>query len=77
MCSFLLGPTSAALLLIDIQKAFEREYWSYWAGAEGRRNNTGAEALAGELLAFWREHRRPVFHIRHDSILPDSPLLVP
>lgn len=65
---------ASALLLIDIQQGFARQYWSYWAGSDGVRNNTDAEAVAGELVAFWRNQHRPVIHARHDSVLADSPL---
>lgn len=56
-----------ALILIDIQKAFDNiEYWG------GQRNNLNAESNAGELLTLWREHNLPIFHIRHCSSNPDS-----
>lgn len=58
-----------ALLLIDIQKGFDKtEYWG------GGRNNPNAEATAGKLLKFWREQNYPVFHIQHCSTTPGSPL---
>lgn len=64
-------PTSAgpALILIDIQRGFENiEYWG------GQRNNPDAEFRAGELLAFWRQNDLPIFHFRHFSLNPVSPL---
>ena len=57
----------AALLIIDVQVGFEDPVW-------GVRNNPRAEGSMARLLAFWRQTRRPVFHIRHDSLLPNSPL---
>lgn len=58
-----------ALILIDFQKAFdELEYWG------GQRNNPQAESNAGELLKVWRENNLPVFHIKHCSLNPTSPL---
>jgi nicotinamidase-related amidase len=57
----------AALLVIDVQVGFEDPIW-------GVRNNPRAEANIGRLLAFWRQTRRPIFHIRHDSTSPTSPL---
>ncbi|MEJ8573175.1 cysteine hydrolase family protein [Microbaculum marinum] len=57
----------AALVLIDLQKAF--------AGPDmGRRNNPDAEDNVGRLLAGCRDARLPVFHVRHDSLTPGSPL---
>jgi len=58
-----------ALLLIDIQKAFDNlEYWG------GQRNNPNAENNAGELLKLWRENNLPIFHIKHCSLNPTSML---
>jgi nicotinamidase-related amidase len=52
-----------ALILIDIQKAFDDiEYWG------GQRNNPDAEENASELLQVWRENKLPVFHIQHCSL---------
>ena len=61
---------NTALLLIDIQKGFEDI--NYWGGG---RNNPDAEEKAGQLLRLWREKHMPVFHIKHCSTTPDSPLL--
>ncbi|MEQ8808988.1 MAG: cysteine hydrolase family protein [Imperialibacter sp.] len=58
-----------ALILIDIQKAFEDI--AYWGG---HRNNPNAEQYASELLFIWRKHQLPVFHVRHCSANPRSPL---
>lgn len=58
-----------ALILIDIQKGFDNiEYWG------GQRNNPDAEENASELLALWRKHQLPVYHVKHCSTNPNSPL---
>jgi len=58
-----------ALILVDIQKGFDNiKYWG------GQRNNPDAEKNAADLLKLWRENNLPVFHIRHCSLIPISPL---
>lgn len=56
-----------ALILIDIQKAFDN--LNYWGG---QRNNPNAENNAGKLLKFWRDSDLPIFHIKHCSSNPAS-----
>lgn len=70
----LLLSEKAALVLIDLQEGFAPPFWEYWAGPGGRRNHPDAEEVAARLLRTWREGGRPVFHVRHDSVNPDSPL---
>jgi nicotinamidase-related amidase len=62
----LLAP-SAALLVIDMQKGFDRPGW-------GRRNNPGTEARVAELLDEWRTRALPVLHVKHVSTSSTSPL---
>lgn len=54
--------------MIDLQLAIDAPYHA----AEGPRNNPDAETTVAALLAAWRKTGRPVFHVRHDSVLPDS-----
>jgi nicotinamidase-related amidase len=56
-----------ALLIIDVQQGFDEPYW-------GSRNNPQAEDNIAQLLAAWRAAGRPIFHIKHNSRLPRSPL---
>ncbi|WP_088006447.1 cysteine hydrolase family protein [Indiicoccus explosivorum] len=56
----------AALILVDIQKAFDNPVW-------GERNNPDAEKKAGELLTWWRSMGGAVFHVRHLNDAPGSP----
>ncbi len=59
----------AALLLIDIQKGLdELEFYG------GGRNNPRAEEQAAVLLERWRSLGLPIFHVRHSSQNPESPL---
>jgi nicotinamidase-related amidase len=58
-------PPTAALILIDVQKAIDDPSW-------GDRNNPEAEQRMAALLGAWRAAGRPVYHVRHDSVEPGS-----
>jgi len=58
-------PATATLIVIDMQQAVDLPYW-------GPRCNPDAEAVVAQLLAAWRTRGRPVIHVRHDSIEPNS-----
>ncbi|MGY0040039.1 isochorismatase family protein [Pedobacter sp. NJ-S-72] len=63
----ILKNTLPALILIDIQKAFDHiDHWG------GERNNPEAELNARKLLDYWRKNDLPLFHIQHCSVHPDS-----
>jgi len=58
-----------ALLLIDIQYGLDD--WNFYGG---NRNNPKAEENAAKLLQKWRTLKLPIYHIRHSSQNPESPL---
>jgi len=58
---------NTALIVIDVQQGFDEPYW-------GARNNPAAEANIAALLAAWRAAKRPIFHVKHNSRSPKSPL---
>lgn len=58
-------PREAALLVIDFQKAIDHPDW-------GERNNPDAESNVASLLQAWRSTLRPIYHVRHDSLEPNS-----
>ncbi|WP_372751813.1 cysteine hydrolase family protein [Labilibaculum sp.] len=62
--------SNTALLLIDLQKGFvDIDYWG------GGRNNLQAEENAAKVLDLWRKNNMPLFHVKHCSTTPNSPLL--
>lgn len=58
-------PSNAALIVIDVQQAFNDPSW-------GGRNNPQAEDNIAAVLAAWRQSGRPLFHVHHRSARTDS-----
>ena len=61
------GMKRAALLVIDVQKAFHDPSW-------GPRNNPACEQNVAALIEGWRERGEPIVFVRHDSVEPGSTL---
>jgi nicotinamidase-related amidase len=59
---------TTALVVVDVQRGFDD------AGHWGIRNNPDCERNVAALIGAWREARRPLVYVRHDSIEPGSPL---
>jgi nicotinamidase-related amidase len=64
--------SETALLVIDAQVGVNMH--DHWGGSCGHRNNPHSEQRIAELLAAWRQARRPVFFTLHDSREDASPL---
>jgi nicotinamidase-related amidase len=60
-------PKSAALIVVDVQDGLADP-------GSGERNNPQAESNIARLLAAWRNSGRPVRHVVHDSVEPNSQL---
>jgi nicotinamidase-related amidase len=58
---------SCALIVVDVQRGFADPSW-------GRRNNPSCEENVAALIDAWRSRGEPIVFVRHDSVLPDSPL---
>jgi nicotinamidase-related amidase len=58
-------PQSAALIVVDVQQGLADP-------GGGQRNNPQAESNIARLLAAWRSSGRPVRHVVHDSVEPNS-----
>lgn len=61
-------PQNAALIMIDVQRGFERE--DRW----GRRDNPAAEDNMRALQTLWLETSRPLVVVQHDSTQEGSTL---
>lgn len=57
--------STKALIIIDVQKAFDDKTW-------GRRNNLNAEDNIKKVLDIWRDKGWEVIHIQHMSEKPGS-----
>ncbi len=72
MSKLVFYPSSTALLVIDVQKAFEQ-----MEAAGYRRNNPLAVARIAKILEIFRKAEVPIFHIRHANPAsrfdPDGP----
>ncbi len=66
-----LDPSHTALLVIDVQRAFD-----FWEAAGKRRNNPDAILRIADLLAAFRAARAPVLHVRHRGSQPGSSFAV-
>ncbi|HTS29163.1 MAG TPA: cysteine hydrolase family protein [Bryobacteraceae bacterium] len=56
------------MLVIDVQKAIDHPDWA----RHGPRNHPEAEQNIARLLAAWRGKSFPIYHVRHDSVMPGS-----
>ncbi|TKD72328.1 cysteine hydrolase family protein [Pseudalkalibacillus hwajinpoensis] len=56
---------SKALVIVDVQQAFEDNKW-------GNRNNILAEDNIRKILSLWRNTENPVIYIQHQSDDPNS-----
>ena len=64
--------SETALLVIDAQVGVNIH--EHWGGSCGHRNNPHSEERIADLLAAWREARRPVFFTLHNTREDASPL---
>ena len=56
-----------ALIVIDVQKGMDNPRL-------GKRNNPEAEKRIEDLIGAWRAAGKPVVHVQHDSVEPQSEL---
>jgi len=59
--------SDAALVVIDVQYGLDNPRL-------GTRNNPDAEKRIADLLAAWRTAGKPVIHVKHNSVEPNSEL---
>lgn len=58
---------NTALIIVDVQDGLDDPI-------HGKRNNPDAESNMARLLAEWRTRGRPIFHVQHMSVNPNSTL---
>lgn len=58
-------PDTTTLLIIDVQQGMVDR-------SRGPRNNPDAESRLEHVLSTWRNAGRPLIHVKHNSIRPDS-----
>lgn len=58
---------NTALVVVDVQNGLDDP-------GQGRRNNPACEENIAALIESWRGAGRPIVFVRHDSVLPHSPL---
>ena len=56
-----------ALIVIDVQHGMDNPRL-------GKRNNPNAEQRIADVIAAWRAAAKPVIHVQHDSVEPNSEL---
>jgi nicotinamidase-related amidase len=56
-----------ALIVIDVQQGMDNPRL-------GKRNNPNAEKRIADLIGRWRSDGKPVIHVQHDSVEPQSEL---
>jgi nicotinamidase-related amidase len=61
-------PRNAVLLVVDVQRGFDR------FNDSRHRTTPDLERNIGRLLEAWRAGGHPVMYVRHESRQPDSPL---
>lgn len=58
-------PSTTALIVIDVQQAFDNAHW-------GQRNNPTAEQRIAQMITGFRTRELPIIHINHRNPAPGS-----
>jgi hypothetical protein len=64
----MVAPQPPALIIIDVPKAIDDPRGM----RHGQRNNPDGERNIARLFEAWRGRGLPIYHVRHDSLEPDS-----